>query len=820
MPRTRFRPTLRAGLVLIFGLLPLAMAAGAAAQERPGTQLPAGVTEAQVLDRLRQSGMSREDARARLGQMGYDPALADPYYDRLEGRTSQPVGVDDEFVRALQAMGMVSTSPPRMALPDSFALQPQSGVADSLAEAPDTVLRIFGRSVFTGRTSQFQPVLLGPVDAGYRLGPGDELFLVLTGDVELAYTLDVTREGYVVIPDVGQMSVNGLTLEGLRNMLFDRLDGVYSGVRRTRATTFFDVSLGRLRTNQVFVIGDAVRPGAYQVSAVSTVFNALHLAGGPSDLGSFRSVAVRRGGRVVAEVDLYDYLILGDASRDVRLEQGDIVFVPPAGAQVAVQGKVRRPAIYEIREGEGVREALAFAGGLGADAALQRVQIDRVLPPSARIPGTDRVLLDVDLAALADPRGELIPLRDGDDVRVFATLPERRNRVVLTGSVYRPGLYEYRRGMTIWELIGRADGLSERAFRPVAHVIRPVLETGGRRLLQVSLETDAQGRPVGDLELADRDSVVVYAADSLATRSFVQVEGFVKNPGRFPYAEGATVRDLIVAAGGFQEGAQTFEAEVVRLRQGQDRSDTLAFRQAVVLDGDLPASWAPAADGIPSDLPSAGDFHIKAGDRVFVRLMPGYVTPQTVSVQGEVLNEGPYALQLRNERLSNVIERAGRATRDAYVPGARLQRDSVLVGIDLEEALRRPGGPEDVVLEDGDVIVIPRFDPTVLVQGEVAFESKVLYRRGRGLKGYLRQAGGTREEADLDRVSVLYPNGQRAAVKRTLWVRNYPEVQPGSTIFVPRASESPGTDWGTVITTSLSVLTALATVLLAVNSIP
>ena len=445
-----------------------------------------------------------------------------------------------------------------------------------------------------------------------------------------------------MIPDVGQVSVNGLTLEGLRSQLYDRLGRVYSGVRRgANATTLFDVSLGRLRMNQVFVIGDVVWPGAYQVSSVATVFNGLNLAGGPSDLGSFRNVIVRRSAAVAGEVDIYDYVIAGDASRDVRLEHGDIVFVPPVGVQVAIHGRVRRQAIYEVAEGEGLRDALRFAGGLEADAHLQRVQIDRVLPAAERTPGVDRVLLDVNLAELADPEGEVIRLRDGDDVRVFATLAERRNRVVLTGSVFRPGLYEYRRGMTVWELLRRADGLSEEAFRPVAHVIRPVLETGGKRLLTLSLETDAQGRPLADLPLVDRDSVVVYAADSLAIREYVLIEGYVKEPGQYPFAEGVTVRDLILAAGGFREGAEVYEAEVVSLRVGLDRSDTVAVRQAVQLAGVIPSSWAPAPNGVETSLPDGGSFQLSDRDWIFVRQMPGYVMPSTVTIQGEVLRPGP-----------------------------------------------------------------------------------------------------------------------------------------------------------------------------------
>jgi polysaccharide export outer membrane protein len=796
---------------LVCALLFTFCAAGLTAQQIPA-QLPRGVTEAQVLEQLRQSGLTRAEARQRLSRLGYNPALVDPYFDNLEGRTNQTISVTNQFVEALQAIGVLS-APGGFRL-DSLALQADTIPADSLSVVPDSTLQVFGRSIFSSRTTQFAPVAYGPVDPSYQLGPGDEVHLILTGDVQLAYPLEVTREGAIVIPDVGQIFVNGMTLDGLRNTLFDRLGRVYSGVRRTPdATTRFDVSLGRLRVNQVYVIGDVVRPGQLQLSAVSTVFHALQQAGGPSDIGSFRRIVVRRARGGELEMDLYDYLLRGDASRDVRLESGDRIFVPPALTQVAVQGKVRRPAIYEMKEGEGLRDALAFAAGLEADAALQRIQIDRLLPLSERIPGMDRSWLDIDLADL-DPSGPTIPLRDGDEIRVFAALAERRNRVIVTGSVFHPGLYQYRQGMTLWDLLDRAGGLSEEAFLPVAHVIRPVLETGGARLHRVDLRTKTAGQPRTDFPLLDRDSVVVYAADSLATPAFIVVQGLVKAPGAFGFAEGMTVQDAILAAGGFREGAESYEAEVMRLRQGVQRIDTLAHRFTVSLSNDLPARWVPVGE-LNGSSDQGTPFTLFEGDRIFIRQMPGFVEPRTVVVQGQVIHPGPYGIELRNERLSSVVMRAGGPTSEAYVAGGQLLRDSILVGIDLEEALANPGGREDVILRDGDIVVVPSYDPMVLVQGAVTFESRVVYQQGMGLEDYLEASGGAMNDADLDRISILYPSGQRATAKKTLGFRRYPSVEPGSTIFVPRAVEQQGFDWDGFLTRTLSITTTLVTVLLA-----
>ena len=804
----------------MWGLLALAAAQGTAAQQRVVPQDLTGISEIEILDQLRESGMTRQEARTRLLRLGYDPGLAEAYFDRLEGQGGAELTVRSDFVRALTDIGLLTgaTTGVLDTIPDRF-------LPDSLSRVdtvPSDSLRVFGRDVFMRLGSRFDPVVTGPVDAGYRVGPGDQLLLFLTGDVEAAYNLQVVGEGYVIIPDVGQVFVSGLTMTDLRNRLYQGLGRVYSGVRRdASATTFFDVSLGRLRSNQVFVIGDVERPGAYQVSAAATVFHALHRAGGPSDIGSFRSILVRRGGAVAAQVDLYDYLFRGDASRDVRLDQGDIVFVPRAGSQVKVQGQVRRKAIYEITPPEGLQNALNFAGGLGADAHIQRVQIDRVLPPSERTPGVDRVFLDVDLTALAAPGAEQVPMRDGDEVRVFATLTERRNRVTLTGSVFRPGLYEYRPGMTVWDLIRRADGLAENAFRPVAHIIRPVQETGAVRLLRVSLLTDPRGVHAEDVPLEDRDSVVVFGTDSLLVAEYVAVEGYVKNPGRYRLASGMTAEDLILAAGGFQEAANTSEVEIARLKTSVARGDTVAIRVNVQLGGAVPNPTSLTMSGSAGggNLSPASAFVLRHEDRVFVRRLPGFVLPETVVASGEVLVAGPYAIQHRDERLSSLVSRAGGVTEEAYIAGARLLRDSVLVGIDLVEALNDPGGQDDVILKPGDELVVPVYDATVLVQGAVAFEVRVIYRQGRSLKDYLSEAGGTLPEADVGRISVLYASGERATMERTLLWRNYPDVEPGSTIYVPVGVGDSSTNWPAVITSSVSVVSALATLLLVVNSI-
>jgi polysaccharide biosynthesis/export protein len=437
-----------------------------------------GITEAELVERLRQSGMTRSQARARLQQMGYDPGLVDRYYDAIERGAEPPRGrPTDETLRTLQQLGV-----------DLRDVRTEGFVGDTLAIdtiAPDTLaadtlrdgLTVFGRDLFRRITTQFQPVTTGPVDPDYRLGPGDQVVLVLTGDVEMAHHLEVTRDGLMFIPDVGQMAVAGLTMRQLEDRLYSRLSQVYSGVGRTDgATTQFSTTLGQLRANQVFLMGEVERPGAYQVSSVATVFNALYQARGPTNHGTFREIQVWRGDRLVRTVDLYRYLLYGDSRDDIRLEQGDRIFVPPAREQIGIKGAIRRPAIYELLPGEGMRELVTFAGGFEARALLRRVQIDRIARPGEARPGVDRLLVDVDVARVAE--GEQVDLRDGDLVQVFAVAEERRNRLVLTGEVRRPGVYEWAPGHVA---LGR-DRPRRRPQRARLHPPRPHLpaERGGR----------------------------------------------------------------------------------------------------------------------------------------------------------------------------------------------------------------------------------------------------------------------------------------------------------------------------------------------------
>ena len=778
------------------------------------------LSEEEIVSRISSLGLSRADLRGRLEAMGYSQMLPtmDAYFDRIEGSVN-PQSVTDrasnELVQALSEMGLITLD----AQADfEFGADTLGIGADSLLldeVQPDSILRVFGRSLFENVTTQFQPMSFGPVDPGYLLGPGDQVQLFITGEIELAYNLDVTREGFVVIPDVGQISVNGLTLDDFRGVLYMRLASVYSGVQPgPEATTRFHVSLGRLRTNQVFLIGEVSLPGAYQMSPASTVFNALYSANGPSVEGSMRSIQVRRGGEITGELDVYDYLIKGDASEDFRLEQGDFIFVPLVGPQVSIEGDVRRPAIYEIKDGEGLTELLEFSGGLSATAFSGKVQIDRILPVDQRLPGRERILVDVDLGSLdSDQR---IVLYDGDRVFIESVLEERVARVSLEGQVQRPGNYQLTQGMTIQDLIVRSGGLRRDAFGNIVHLERMQLEDSTYTLTQI--QADADGRMNPNLLLQDFDRVRVFANTTLTSEASVYIGGEIKEPSTYDFRYGMTVSDLILLGEGFTANADPMSVEVIRRNDDMELSDRVSeVLNVYVPNGQIPTEIEfETLDQERQDGTShlASEVLLKPNDRVFVRRLQNRRYSQDIIVAGEILRPGAYSRLTRSEKVTDLIERTGGLTEQADLEGVRMTRNDLTLGLDFSAALENPSGPDNLFVMPGDSIFIPEYDPTVTIQGAVEFESRTRWVPGLGMGDYLDQAGGVREDGDRARTVVTYANNERRRTSKFLFIKSDPEIKPGSVITVPQKMQS-GSDFN--LDQWLTRVMSLATVLVALR---
>lgn len=749
------------------------------------------VTSDQIATALRQSGLTERQVKDRLRAAGYDTTLANPFFGSGQSPATSPTSGNtptSTFVAALERIG-VSVVPHSDTLVKS---------AETIGTAGTRPLRrtsvVFGKDIFDRASTAFDPITSGPVDAAYRLGVGDQLQLVVTGQVELAYQLELRRDGTVIVPQVGQISLAGLTLDAARTMLKERMGKSYSGLASGEAR--LDLSVAKLRSNAVFVIGEVETPGAMQVNALATVFSALARAGGPTDRGSFRNVEVRRAGQVVQRLDLYNYLLRGDASGDIRLEQGDFVFVPLAHRVVAALGEVRRPRTFELRDDEGFDDLLKFAGGLSPTASTERVQIDRILPPDQRSPGKERVKVDVELKGRLDSLAR-VRLLDGDVVTVFPIGELRRNVVTLRGQVYQPGEYSMKPRMSLGQLIEQAQGLQPWAIAERVKIIRQLERSGRSELISQDVTT-----PTGQaFELAEFDAVEVLDGRMAFPGGKIFIEGAVNDSTVMrPFVERESVRDAIERSGGLREEAQS--VELFRRKVGPAYSDTTStrFEFAITPDHQLDTK--------------AGQFPLERDDHIYVLSSPGYRSQQFVSIAGQFKYPGRYAISAGDERLRDVVLRAGNVLPGAYPQGFHLIRAGRPVAVDFARAMSADPA-QNLPLLGGDSLIIERDPSTVLVTGAVSRASLVRYRPGLSVQDYIELAGGPTEVGNASKAIVDYPSGISRRVTRVALVfHSSPEVVSGATITVPEKPQSTTSSsemWARVFAAS----SALASLVLA-----
>ena len=697
---------------------------------------------------------------------------------------------------------------------------------DMTVDGPEGGIKVFGRDIFRTANLTFEPSMNIATPVNYRLGPGDELQIEVWGASETNITQKVSPDGYISIPNVGPVNVNGLTVQAATNRIKAKLSQIYSGLASSNVnlSTNVKVSLGQIRTIQVNIMGEVARPGTYALSSFSTVFHALYKAGGMSKMGSLRNIKVVRGGRTVATVDVYDYIINGRSHSDIRLQEGDVIRASPYEALVLIKGKVKRPMYYEMKSSESIRTLIGFAGGFSNDAYRGAVTVDRNNTK-------ERTVATVD-----DMNYGVFKVKDGDVVSVGEILDRYDNRIEVKGAVYRPGYYELGKDIqTVKDLIEKADGLLEYAFTNRAVLHR---ENDDKTLEVISLNVKAiiDGTEA-DVTLRKNDVLFIPSKYDLEQKGTLEIRGEVYKPNVFPYAANTKLEDLIIMAGGLTESASTVRVDVTRRiidRKGTKKQKEIAQTFSFgVKDGFV-------VEGEPG-------FVLEPYDQVFVRRSPGYSEKVNVTVSGEVEFEGDYSLNVRNERLSDVLEKAGGLTEFAYIEGARLERlmtpeeykqaqelmdmvasnnnisgkDSIVVpqvsrtypvGIDLKEILANPHSAIDPVLQDGDVIVIPQYMTTVSVSGSVRKPNSVVYDPKMKLKDYISEAGGYAERARKSGTFILYPNGHIKELGRNASAK---DIIGGSKIIVPQKGRSQwnlGTTLSTV-TTSVSMLAVIASLI-------
>jgi len=666
--------------------------------------------------------------------------------------------------------------------------------------------KIFGSDLFRNGNIRFEPNLNMPTPANYIVGPGDQLNLDITGDNEALYNPIVSAEGTIRVAYVGMIHVGGLSIEAVRSKLRNAFVEIYPGLRTGR--TRMDVNLGNIRSIKIIMTGNVTQSGTYTLPSFATVYNALYAAGGPSPQGSYRHIRIIRNNVPIGTVDAYDFLVNGLRAGDIRLEDQDVIHIPVYQKRVEVRGLVKNPGLFEVKDGEHLSDVLDYAGGFAPDAYTDRIK-------ALKMTDRERAMQDVyarEFSAYAP--------KNGDQYVVEEILDRYTNRVEIEGAVFRPGYYELTDGLTVSQLIAKGEGIREDAFMDRGYINR-LNPDNTQRLIAFDLHKLLNGQ-IEDIPLQREDRVVISSIFDLREEYTVSIDGEVRRPGKFKFADNMTLGSAIHMAGGLTDVANIERIEIARrIRSNTNDRDSVISELMVV-------------DFASREMALQSDFELKPFDVVNIRVSTGYLVQKQVRIEGEVKYPGVYTLMRRDESISDLIKRAGGVTEFAYLKGASLYRtasdakisnqntlashraDEVLaleesertklqkealqnqedekvstslsfsnyVGIELDRIVQQPDSKYDLLMEDGDVLTVPRRLTTVSVMGQVLNANRVRYERGRPLAYYIEQAGGFTAAAHKKKVFVQYANGAIAATRSGI-LRHYPKIEPGAEIIVP-----------------------------------
>ncbi len=659
--------------------------------------------------------------------------------------------------------------------------------------------KVFGRDIFNNKDLTFEPDMNIATPQDYRLGPGDAVFIDIYGASQKTIESTVSPDGTVTIEGYGPVDIGGLTVEQANARLRSTLGSRYSSSK-------IRLTVGQTRTIMVNVMGEVENPGTYTLPAFATVFHALYMAGGTNDIGTLRDIKVYRNNRLVSTVDIYDYILNGKLTGNVRLADNDVISVGAYDCLVNITGKVKRPMFYEMKKNESVATLLKYAGGFTGDAYKKSVRLVRKTGREYSVYNID----EFDMGAFQ--------LADADSVSVDSILPRFSNMVEIKGAVFRPGMYQVGGDInSVRSLIEKADGLREEAFtaRAVMHRMK-----ADRTLEVIPVDVDGilAGR-VADIPIQNNDVLFIPTKQEMMEEQTITIHGEVFYPGVYKYADNETLEDFVLQAGGLKQTASTVKVDVSRrmINPKAFTTDTIIARTYTfaLKDGFV-------VDGEPG-------FKLMPFDEVYVRKSPGFYKQQNVTVEGEVMFGGVYTMSKKNQRLSDLIRSAGGVNDRAYVAGARLERkmdgnerkryevvlrmaqeeaarleleaagagktinmddkemekkfeipETYSVGIELDKALAEPGGDADIVLREGDKLVVPQYTATVKINGEVMYPNTVGYQKGKKAKYYINQAGGYSNRAKKSQAFIIYMNGMVARVS------DGAKPQPGCEIFVPQ----------------------------------
>jgi len=759
-----------------------------------GTVKVDDLTDAQLLDLMKQAqatGQTDEQLRRQAIAKGMSEADADKLLARIN------------VLRSNTAANNFNQSGSRQ------LNYPSQTVDNRLPKRDSSKLEIFGADLFNNSNLTFEPNLRIATPQNYILGPDDQIIISVYGNSQVEWKPNVSPDGTIQIPGVGPINVGGKTIEQVRGIITSKLIANHYAIGHG---TNVAITLGNIRSITVTLTGEVVKQGTYTISSLSKLFNALYVSGGPNENGSLRQIKLIRNNQEIKTVDFYDFLLTGSQKDNIRLQDGDVIRVPTYKVRVSLAGQVKHPAIFEVLPGETLKNVINFAGGftdLAYTATIKAIQVT----------DKERRVTDISSADFSN----YIPLR-GDQYTVERILNRFENRVTITGAVFRPGQFELESGLTLSKLIAKAGGLKEDAFASRGYIKRLKPDNTTE-----SIPFDVKAivsKAVADIPLQREDEVFIPSIFDLRDAYKVIINGEVRKAGDFAYAENMTVEDLIIQAGGFAEGASAKRIEIARRVNNSDPNQKGApVAQVFVVDVDSQLKF------------STSSFTLQPFDEVSVYSLPGFEKQKTVKIEGEVLYPGPYTISTKNEKISSLVKRAGGLTAYADVEGGTLKRtnenngldldkgkvDSAVlsrehlrrlqqlqktfkdsannvleqvkndnVGIDLKKILDKPGSDSDLILEEGDVLIIPKQQQLVKVNGQVLFPSSVIYANSKSLRSYIDNAGGFSSDALRRRTYVVYANGTVKSTHSFLFFKSYPKIKAGSQIIVPKKPQTKG----------------------------
>ena len=720
-------------------------------------------------------------------EQGYDQSYIESVA-RLKGISEEDITYLRNRIEALQGNKSVSTSivQEEVDQPKASPSKPSKNDSDALT--------VFGSDLFNNTDLTFSPSLNVPTPSTYELGVGDEVIIDIWGTSQKTFKLVIDKSGNVNIENLGPIYLNGLSIESAQKRLENRLSEIYEGLRDKKQSTFALLTLGNLRSVKVNMVGELKAPGTYVIPSMSSVFNALYLAGGPTKDGSFREIKVIRNNKLVASLDIYDFLTKGVVEKTITLKDQDIVKVDFYKNRIKLEGAFIKTGLFELKDGESLADLINYSGGFSDKAYRNKVDVERVGKEQ-------KVFFSLDAEQFAT-----FKLENGDIVSAGVIDEKIDNRILINGAVVREGYYEYEEGITLKQLVDLAKGLKADAYLDRAIIVREK-EDLSKEMIAVPLgnllKADYQ-----DFPLQPNDNIWINSIEEMVEKKTVSIKGEVIHPNQHDFVEGMTLKDIILLSGGFTDAALSARIEVSRRIYNTNNEGEIAKTYTISLK-----------DGIAYD-EDIKNFVLEPFDQIFVRKNVNYHIQDNVQIKGEVMYEGAYTLASESEKISDVINRAGGLKKNAYVAGASLYRKDennqvYNIAIDLEKILKNPSSIDNLFLEKGDELYVPKIKQVVHVDGAVQNANALAYSKDSNLLDYVEKSGGFETRAIRRKTYVKYVNGHTDVVKSFLWFKKYPKIEPGAKIIVPEKpvkEGKPASFW-------LGISTSVASLALIIASI-